>query len=66
MHEDPMEFFHRRGFDVTFQTDRNGVVWADLTRQGLGGWRLLGYGRGKDPASAVGAAMERWSSEQAR
>jgi len=60
----PEAYFDELGFDLSFNTDAGGTVWAHLTRRGNPSAIVRQYGRGTDEPSAAARAVQRWRQEQ--
>ena|SRR5579884_3489904 len=61
---EPADYFAERGFDLTFDTDADGIVWASLVPRNNPSFVVRQYGRGTDQSSAASRAMRRWRQEQ--
>ncbi len=60
----PTAYFDERGFTLTFDTEADAVVWANLISRRNPSFVLRQYGRGSDEPSAASRAMQRWRQEQ--
>ena len=57
-------WFERLGFQISFTTDGDGVVWANLVRPQDGSIIAPKYGRGSGRLEAARSAQDRYKVEQ--